>query len=85
MSDPAEQADMENFLKIVDQYAAEVKEQCFYTNMIILTCVTLPVFVKLTYSCWFQIPFGDPWNAPRAKEWDHLTMKDFLDQHVETE
>ena len=31
-----------------------------------------------------QIPPEAPWKAPHAKEWDQMTMQQFLDKHVWT-
>ncbi|CAC5413206.1 MAO [Mytilus coruscus] len=31
-----------------------------------------------------EIPMEAPWNAPKAKEWDSMTVKEFLDKNVWT-
>ncbi|CAL1529994.1 unnamed protein product [Lymnaea stagnalis] len=31
-----------------------------------------------------QVPLDSPWNAPKAKEWDRMTVQQFIDRHAWT-
>ncbi|BFZ06104.1 hypothetical protein BsWGS_09143 [Bradybaena similaris] len=40
--------------------------------------------IRLFYKFGSQIPLDAPWDAPRAKEWDQMTVQDFMDKYAWT-
>ncbi|XP_066267397.1 amine oxidase [flavin-containing] B-like isoform X3 [Branchiostoma lanceolatum] len=41
-------------------------------------------FIQQTEKFSKQVPLEAPWNAPRAKEWDRMTFKEFIDKECWT-
>lgn len=61
------------------KYMYREKKKCFSKDA---HCYSFgPKCVCLNY---YQIPMEAPWDAPKAKEWDSMTVKEFLDNNVWT-
>lgn len=50
----------------------------------LLMCDTNQRNISHIFLLFEQIPMEAPWDAPKAKEWDSMTVKEFLDKNVWT-
>ncbi|CAG2065188.1 unnamed protein product, partial [Timema podura] len=66
------------------------RQFCYQTTWPNLWWSNPLAYLEVVYMCRLmdnmskEIPLDKPWKAPRAKEWDKLTVQDFLCRHCWT-